>query len=62
MKAKCLAYIKFKDGSGAIAEYKLANNLPFALSEMRVWIKEQANKPIESIQFLSSKNYKRKEQ
>jgi len=60
MKVKCLAYIKFKDGSGTIAEYKLENNLPFSLSEMRMWIKEQSNKSIESIEFLNSKNYRRK--
>jgi len=60
MKIKCLAYIIFKDGSGQIAEYKLANNLPFALSEMRKWIKEKSIKPIKSISFLKSKNYRRR--
>jgi len=51
MFKKLFAFIKFKDGTAHIAEYKLQNGLSFAKSEMRQWIKEQSDRPIKSITF-----------
>lgn len=48
------AFVRFKDGSAHIALYKLDNDLPFAKSEMRKWIREQSKKPVKSIKFLTS--------
>ena len=54
MVKRVTALVRFKDGSAHIALYKLDNNLPFAKSEMRKWIKEQSRKPIKSIEFLKN--------
>ena len=51
---KCKALITFKDGSRRISELNLENNLPFSLSEMRKWIKEQEKKPVKSVKFLTA--------
>jgi len=47
---ECYAYIEYEDGTAAIGEYRLKDNLPFALHEMEEWIKKQeTSKPIKKV-------------
>ena len=58
MYTKIKATILYKDGSGVFAEYKLTNDLSFAKSEMKKWIMEQSEKPIQRIIFHRGGNQK----
>ena len=53
MIRKTFAIIYKKDGSSFLVQYKLKHSLPFTLTEMRKWLKE--DKKISKVTFISKK-------
>ncbi len=49
MVRECGFLIYYADGTGAVGITGLAHKLPFALHEMEAWLREEADRPVESV-------------